>query len=142
MAREHYDTEWSIKDVLAAIRKKVQIFEMSYQHGGKPSNYNSFPPSTSSFHTATHKGHHHCDGQQRKEPVCVFCKGGHKADVYNSVTDPKERLTIVKRDNLCFNCLARHKVTQCTSKFTCRECKKRHHTSLCHAFLTEEWGAC
>ena len=53
------------------------------------------------------------------------------------VTDPKERLSIVKRDNLCFNSLARHKVTQCTSKFTCRECKKRHHTSLCHAFLTE-----
>ena len=44
MACEHYETEWSIKDVLAAICKEVQIFEMSHQHGGKPSNYDSFPP--------------------------------------------------------------------------------------------------
>ena len=93
---------------------------MSYQYCGKPSNYDNSPPPTSSFYTATHKGHHHCDGQQRKEPVCVFCKGGHKGGVCNSVTDPKEGLAIEKRDKLCFNCLARHKVTQCTSKFSAR----------------------
>ena len=27
---------------------------------------------------------------------------------------------------------------QCHSKFTCRECKKRHHTSLCHAFVVSD----
>jgi len=36
----------------------------------------------------------------------------------------------VKHDNLCFKCFARNKVTQYTSKFSCRECKKQHHTSL------------
>ena len=34
MACEHYETEWSIKDVLAAICKEVQIFEMSHQCNG------------------------------------------------------------------------------------------------------------
>ena len=54
------------------------------------------------------------------------------------VTDPKERLAIAKRDGLCFNCLGRHKASRCSSKFTCRECKKRHHTSLCQSFPTAE----
>ena len=27
-------------------------------------------------------------------------------------------------------------MSQYTSKFTCRECHKKHHTSLCHAFTT------
>ena len=27
-------------------------------------------------------------------------------------------------------------MSQCASKFTCRECHKKHHTSLCHAFTT------
>ena len=52
MACEHYDTEWSIRDVLAAFRKEVQIFEMSYQHSGEPSNGDSFPPFPS---TQLHK---------------------------------------------------------------------------------------
>ena len=30
-----------------------------------------------------------------------------------------------------FQCLARHKVSQCTSKFRCRLCKRKHHTSFC-----------
>ena len=60
----------------------------------------------------------------------------HKTSSYSSVTSPQERLDIVKSAGLCFNCLARHKVSQCTSKFSCRECHKKHHTSLCHAFTT------
>ena len=40
----------------------------------------------------------------------------------------------MKNAGFCFNCLARHKVSQCTSRFTCKECHRKHHTSLCHAF--------
>ena len=66
--------------------------------------------------------------------MCTFCKGNHKANNCNVVVDPKERLAIVKWDNLCFNCLAQHKASQCNSRFTCRECKKCHHSSLCRCF--------
>ena len=45
---------------------------------------------------------------------------------------------IVKRDGLCFNCLAQYKASRCSSKFTCRECNKQHHTSLCQSFPTAE----
>ena len=56
----------------------------------------------------------------------------------SAVTDPKERLAIVRQDGLCFNCLAQHKVSCCSSRFTCREGKKQHHTSLCQSFPTAE----
>ena len=119
------------EEVMGGICKEVQVFEMSLQYSGKSSNHDSPLATTSSFHTHAHKSHHHSDGQQKKEPVYVFCKRSYKSGVCSRVTDPKERLTIVKQDNLCFNCLAEHKATQCTSS------KKRHHTSLSHTFLAE-----
>ena len=70
--------------------------------------------------------------------MCVFCKGNHKPIKCNKVIDPKERLAILRRDNLSYNCLAKHKAAQCHSKFTCRECRKRHHTSFCHAFVVSD----
>ena len=134
MAREHCNLEWSIDDVLAGILKEIQILEMS-QCTGKPTSFDNTMPTTGTFHANTERISRGHDEQQKKEPVCVFCKGNHKPIKCNKVTDPKERLAIVRRDNLCFNCLAKHKAAQCHSKFTCRECKKRHHTSLCHAFV-------
>ncbi|XP_071141877.1 uncharacterized protein [Mytilus edulis] len=40
---------------------------------------------------------------------------------------------IVKRDKLCFNCLGKHRINEYKSKHTCRNCGKKHHTSLCNA---------
>ena len=39
----------------------------------------------------------------------------------------------MRNENLCFNCLGRHKVSQCNSTNRCRKCKHKHHTSLCEA---------
>lgn len=38
---------------------------------------------------------------------------------------------MVKQQNLCFNCLTHHRVSQCNSRHHCRKCKCKHHTSLC-----------
>ena len=35
----------------------------------------------------------------------------------------------MKQNNLYFNCLAHHKVAQ--TKYCCRQCQRKHHTSLC-----------
>lgn len=72
----------------------------------------------------------------KKDPLRVFCKGPHKPNSCTTITYPKERLTIVKGAGLCYNCLARHRVSQCNLKFNCRECHKKHHASLCYAFNT------
>ena len=42
-----------------------------------------------------------------------------------------ERFRIVKAKRGCYNCLQiGHNVSKCPSKFTCRECRQRHHTML------------
>ena len=43
----------------------------------------------------------------------------------------KRKNDLVKAHNLCYNCLqAGHRISACTNKGTCRECKRRHHTTL------------
>ena len=42
----------------------------------------------------------------------------------------RERKTVVRKLKLCMNYLGRHFVADCPSKFSCRTCKGRHHTSL------------
>jgi len=111
MAREHCNSEWSIVDVMAGMLKEIQILEMT-QYTGKSLSLSETTPTTSSFHTNTEqtsRNHHSHDDQHKREPVCVFCKGNHKPIKCSKVVDPKERLAIVRRDNLCFNCLAKHK---------------------------------
>ena len=44
---------------------------------------------------------------------------------------PPEATKIVYKANLCFNCLGNHKVSQCNSKYQCKHCRHKHHTSLC-----------
>ena len=62
--------------------------------------------------------------------LCVFCKGSHKVNQCTT-TDHQQRLDIVKQNNLCFNCLWKHRVSTCSSKYCCRKCHHKHHTSFC-----------
>ncbi|XP_052105802.1 uncharacterized protein LOC127738554 [Mytilus californianus] len=67
------------------------------------------------------------------ERPCVFCKEIHAPAHCTNVSNHKARMSIVKRDNLCFNCLGNHHVNECQLKRTCRHCNHRHHSSLCSA---------
>ena len=116
---------------MASILKEIRIFEAG-QHTGRRTSSMS---TTSSFYVGANRGGTH--EKHKKDPNCVFCKGMHKPTLCTTVSCPKARLTVVKNAGLCFNCLGRHKVSQCPSKFTCRECRKKHHTSLCHTFTVE-----
>ena len=44
---------------------------------------------------------------------------------------PQDRKRVVQENKLCYNCLRRgHRVFDCTSKISCHECGRRHHTLL------------
>ena len=88
------------------------------------------PPATASFHAAI-KAVRNTAPSGKKKLICVYCKGEHSPTSCNVVTDSQKRLEIIKRENLCFNCLGSHKVAHCNSKFRCKNCKHKHHTSLC-----------
>ena len=133
LARENNSAEWTLDTLMANILREFRVFETSFHNVGA---YDSgFPTpnepllATASFHTGTRGQSNRTT--ERKKTACVFCKGPYSSNACNTVTKPEERMSLVKENRLCFNCLARHKVSQCSSKFRCRKCARKHHTSLC-----------
>ncbi|CAC5417609.1 unnamed protein product [Mytilus coruscus] len=63
---------------------------------------------------------------------CAFCHEiGHTPVNSTTVTTANARMNIVKSKRLCFNCLCYLKFADCKSKRYCRNCNKRHDTSIC-----------
>jgi hypothetical protein len=73
-------------------------------------------------------------GKKVETPFCVVCKATnhriHTCDAFRDLTVPKRR-DVVKRSNLCYNCMwPNHTVQDCGSTYNCSTCKARHHTML------------
>ncbi|XP_065911263.1 uncharacterized protein [Dysidea avara] len=131
LAREHSNSPWNLPDLMAGIQKEIRILE-----SGLYDPHKTMPKSTAAaLHLGspdqTGKKQVHSDSKRKQQ--CVFCKKAHSPHNCDVVTDCQKRFDIVKGSNLCFNCLAHHRVSQCPSKFRCRKCKKKHHTSLCNS---------
>ncbi|XP_046858562.1 uncharacterized protein LOC124452011 [Xenia sp. Carnegie-2017] len=71
--------------------------------------------------------------------VCVYCEGNHKSGECKVISTVKESRAILVKKKLCFNCTAgQHLANACPSKSSCRNCLKRHHTSICDVTNQEE----
>lgn len=69
---------------------------------------------------------------------CTICKMEHfayKCPQFVDIPDRDKPQFIADR-NLCTNCLFSHQVDECKSRYSCRLCGKRHHTTL-HQGLSE-----
>ena len=130
ITRGHGSTDWNLGDLRRAIWTELNIMD-----AGKTSYLTMEEMQTSTMLTNTRPSvkntARNTETDQRGKYKCPYCKGDHYANDCTTVTDPGERMKIVKRDRLCFNCLRRHKVSECRSKQTCKCCHKRHHSSLC-----------
>jgi len=85
------------------------------------------PPMTAtSFHTGSSK--------QRTTSLpssCTYCQStSHSSFNCDKLSDQKQRLDFVRKENLCFNCLGHHRASQCKTKSRCRNCRGKHHTTL------------
>ena len=92
---------------------------------------------TASLYTGIRSGHSRQyrptdRGTLNRKLTCVYCKGTHTANHCDVVVSTEKRSEHVKKEGLCFNCLGKHKVAQCTSHSRCRKCNRKHHTSLCN----------
>ncbi|XP_077296691.1 uncharacterized protein LOC143918624 [Arctopsyche grandis] len=66
-------------------------------------------------------------------PRCHICSAGHFVNKCPKYTEQtiKQRCELIKKFNLCYNCLSsRHAKEQCTSKYRCSICKRKHHRSI------------
>ena len=63
---------------------------------------------------------------------CVFCKKNHKAINCMTITEPKARRTILRRNGQCFVCQkGGHISTNCPSRAKYFNCEDRHHVTIC-----------
>ena len=132
LAQEHTNTEWTIDELMSAILKEIRIFESGFYTMNSQATPDPPHRSTAAFHItsrgATHNTNPNTDGKRKVS--CIYCKGPHPPHTCEVITDYQKRLDMVKKGNLCYNCLAHHKVSQCISRFHCKKCKRKHHTSL------------
>jgi len=122
LARGSTSTDWKYPELISAIRREIEILDASAtnSHGS---------PFTAAFMVSS-KPPRNTKSHDKGQPTCVHCKGPHTANQCTA-TDHHRRLEIVKQNNLCFNCLGKHKVSSCSSKHRCRKCQHKHHSSLC-----------
>ena len=133
LARSHTSLEWTLSELKDSILTEIKILEsgLSIQLLEKTSADNSPAMMTASFHMGA-MANNTPPSSQTKKSACPYCKSlTHPATRCDVVTDQHKRLDIIKKEKRCFNCLAHHKVAQCTSKYRCKGCKGKHHTSLC-----------
>ncbi|XP_029178509.1 uncharacterized protein LOC114946226 [Nylanderia fulva] len=74
----------------------------------------------------------HVRKQESKRGRCSLCRKDHYimlCDVYRGQPANERKQHIVEND-MCLNCLGKHKVSECSSQKTCSVCRERHHTSL------------
>ena len=71
-------------------------------------------------------------GSEESNSHCVFCKKNHKSINCLTVTEPKTRRTILRRNGRCFVCLkSGHISVNCQSRAKCFNCEGRHHVTIC-----------
>ena len=134
LSREHKSNTWILYELRQSIREEINIMDAG-QEVDTPQSI----PTTSFFHVGTKQSkpprkittHKNAQHNIKKRP-CEFCKEIHAPSCCTKVTDPSARMSIVKRDKLCFNCLGHHRISECKSQHTCKICNKKHHTSLCN----------
>ncbi|XP_065082433.1 uncharacterized protein LOC135704851 [Ochlerotatus camptorhynchus] len=71
--------------------------------------------------------------ETKHELKCAVCKNNHelwKCENFKKM-NVSDKYNMLKKSGCCFNCLQKgHRTNGCTSTHNCRECGKRHHTSL------------
>ena len=136
LAREQRSTNWILSDLRRAMCDELSILE-----AGKATEKLETPIATAAFLTRTNareKNPAHKETEEtferpdRNTKACAFCKEHDHASANCTIfKTAADRLVIIKRDRLCFNCLGRHRVADCKSTNNCWICDNRHHTSIC-----------
>ena len=74
---------------------------------------------------------------QTRNVNCTYCRQVHSSVNCKTVSDIRARKNLLRRQGRCFICLRRnHLAKNCTSTSQCLNCSKRHHVSICEAYLS------
>ena len=103
----------------------------SSNNNSKSQSSNS-KPRKSEYDTAQSVYSHQTSSTNTSKKECSIYNQSHftnRCDRFLNKTIP-ERKELIKSSNLCFNCLGKNNVKNCTSTYRCFLCKAKHHTSV------------
>ncbi|XP_063446878.1 uncharacterized protein LOC134726406 [Mytilus trossulus] len=131
ITRENGNDYWTLGNLRKAIQREISIQEAS-TNGSE-----SYDIPTASFHAGIGMKNGNYVNKSKsinysQSKMCTYCNDQHFPADCDKFTDSKSRIEIVKKRNLCFNCLGNHKISECRSKNTCCKSQRKHHTSLCN----------
>jgi len=106
LVHEHSYTQWILADL---ILKEIRVLETELYDSHNPISRST---AASLYISLDAPKKHRRDTDSKKRPQqCVFCKKNYSSHNCDVVTDCQKRIDIVKASNLCYNCLAHHRVT-------------------------------
>ena len=123
---------WSLDDMIFELEKELEIREscLPLKMGEKEEKISRRPYREETFRGGTATSLYVGRDDKKK---CVFCLNEHFPEDCAKITDPHERKSILRKYARCFVCLkSGHRSFDCRSKQNCRNCKGKHHVSVCN----------
>ena len=119
--------DWEFPQLLEALRKWTErnpcTSKSEFENQDRPRRNEQLLQTSSSTE----------EGRRGSRKACVYCDSTeHKSPSCDEYVDVATRKSILFRKRLCFVCTgSRHCARDCESTMGCRNCNKKHHTSIC-----------
>ena len=146
IARNSNTDVWNIEDLMKIIKTELEAREAGEAVKANDNLTRKSAPSNNAPHkvsgtpiSSTFLSNHDQRSQSNENFTirCVYCEEPHHSASCKRVANPQKRREILQRKNRCFVCLSfGHRGHECRSTKTCRNCKQRHHQSICGGFNT------
>ena len=139
LVRAHGSDHWTLPQLREAIENEITIKEASRSANLYSTIQSASFTPTSAFVASAKRDQVKTNTTNITRKPCIFCNYVHDPITCTKVRSVDERKRVVKEKHLCFNCLGNHKIAECKSKKTCKNCPgKRHHTSICTKVESEK----
>ncbi len=134
------------EDLLSAVAERVTLREwVETLRAGKTARSETPTPAPTAMMAGARSTDQFGGGKMRSKKrnrVCAFCNGNHKADGCKEVESVRARRDFLKKQRKCFICLEDHFSTTCPSREKCGKCNLGfHHPSICMGKKTEASGS-
>ena len=126
LERRNSSARWTMTSFSDALEKEIDLLKYADKHevGNKQPKTN-YPATAVSLGITT---------RPNRPLKCAFCFKEHRAETCMAFQTMIERIKRVEELGICENCfLNTHTNKDCSSKYSCRICRQRHHSLICNA---------
>ena len=130
ISRKITDDQWNLDSILEALLDEIDARERAGISSFNRTRQDRDLPTGTTLTTNTSLG---ANAQPNSSSSCSYCYESHSPTQCQTASLVEDRKRILRRQGKCFNCLRKgHLGRDWKSQSSCRECKCRHHTSICH----------